>query len=108
MVKYSGKVNFRTGNTDSRVYDRHRCRGKNAGVFCSSYKIYGTGPNGPLCYKDFWKYKNKSKNPDYYKKGYTPKASKNQIPTCSKKGCVSVSFGKKNNLEFCQFHFHRV
>lgn len=111
MVKYSGKVSLRTGQTSGRVYDRFTCKGGYKSS-CKSKSIYGTKGKTILCKKHFYKSKLRAeklgKSTKNFKKGYTSPKSKNQIPTCSKDGCYTISFEDKNNLPYCKFHFQRA
>ena len=110
MVKYSGKVSLRSGQTSGRVYDRFTCKGGYKSS-CKSRSIYGTRGKTIFCKKHFYESKLKAekrgKSIKNFKIGYTPPKSKNQIPTCSKDGCYTVSFEEKNNVPYCKFHFQR-
>lgn len=111
MVKYSGKVSLRSGQTTGRVYDRFTC---NWGYksSCISKSIYGTRGKAIFCKKHFYESKLKAekrgKSIKNFKIGYTPPKSKNKIPTCSKDGCYTISFEEKNNVPYCKFHFQRA
>ena len=111
MVKYSGKVSLRTGNTSSRVYDRFTCKGGHKSS-CKSKSIYGTRGKTIFCRKHFYEIKKiaekNGKNTKKFKVGFTPEPSKGKLITCSIDSCYSVGYDKKNNLTLCKFHFERA
>lgn len=111
MVKYSGKVSLRSGQTTGKVYDRFTCKGGYKSS-CKSKSIYGTRGKTIFCKIHFYESKLKAekrgKSTKNFKIGYTAPKSKNQITTCSKDGCYTISFEEKNNVPYCKFHFQRA
>lgn len=111
MVKYSGKVSLRSGQSTGRVYDRFLCRGGYKSS-CKSKSIYGTRGKTIYCKKHFYEAKLRAeeggKSVKNFKKGFKPPKSKNQIPTCSKEACYSISYGEKENISYCKHHYERA
>ena len=111
MVKYSGKVNLVSGQTRREVYDRFTCKGGPKSS-CKSKSIYGTRGKTIYCKKHFYDAKTRAekigKNTSNFKVGYSKPRSINQIPTCSKDGCYSISYDLVENNPFCKFHFDRL